>query len=454
MTITFSSPSDHRFVETLTDAVGDGITVLDTELKIVYQNKAVRAVYGDGIGRTCFQAYRNLEEPCEHCLVLDVLKDGKIRHGIQDIRLGNGETLIVEFNSAPLKDSDGHIVGAIEVARNVTEHVRLQEECRILRREMVRQAQFEHIVTQSRKMKAVFRLIERVASTTSTVVICGESGTGKELVARAIHANSDRREKPFISVNCGAIPENLLESELFGHVKGSFTGAIKNQLGLVEAANHGTLFLDEVGELSPAFQVKLLRFLQNGEAKRVGDTQTRNFDVRIISATNRDLEQAVKEGGFREDLYFRLCVIPITLPSLKDRREDIPMLVNHFLHRLCDEHSRNVTGISPAALKLLLDYSWPGNIRELENAMAYAVHLTDEGRPLGVEQLPPRITGSPEQPEGMEAIGSVDAYIRRAISLLQADHTEEQIARILGFSRKSLWEKRKRLTMPKPAKAV
>lgn len=444
----------HNFVETLTDAVGDGITVLDRELRIVYQNKVVRRVYGDGIGQTCFTAYRHLQEPCEHCLVLDVLKDGKIRRGIQDIRLASGDTLIVEFNSAPLKDPGGNIIGAIEVARDVTGQFRLQEECRVLRREMVRQAQFENIVTQSRKMKAVFRLIERVAATTSAVVIRGESGTGKELVARAIHANSDRREKPFVSVNCGAIPENLLESELFGHVKGAFTGAINNQIGLVETANHGTLFLDEVGELSSAFQVKLLRFLQDGEAKRVGDAQTRKFDVRIISATNRDLEQAVKGGLFREDLYFRLSVIPITLPSLKDRREDIPMLVNHFLHRLCDEHSRNVTGVSPQALKLLLDYSWPGNIRELENAIAYAVHLTDEDWPIGVEQLPPRISVLSELPEGSEEIGSIDAYTRRAITLLQADHTEEQIARILGFSRKSLWEKRKRLNLPKTSKVI
>ena len=449
-----SSPFNHEFVEALTDAVGDGITVLGTDLKIVYQNRVVKALYGDRVGEKCFVAYRNLEEPCDHCLVLDVLKDGKIRSGIQDVRLANGEILIVEFSSAPLRDSDGNITGAVEVVRDVTRQVRLQEECRTLRREMVRQAQFENIVTQSRKMKVIFRLIERVAATMSTVLITGESGTGKELIARAIHANSDRREKPFVSINCGAIPENLLESELFGHVRGAFTGAVKDQVGLLETADNGTLFLDEVGEISPAFQVKLLRFLQHGEARRVGDTRTRKFDARIISATNKDLERAVKEGIFREDLYFRLSVIPISLPPLRDRREDIPMLVNHLLQRLCDEHSRNITGISPKALKLLLDYSWPGNVRELENAMAYAIHLTDEGQPIGVDQLPPKIVGAPELHERMEEIGSVDAYTKRAILALQADHTEEQIAGILGFSRKSIWEKRKRLGIARPSKAV
>jgi two-component system, NtrC family, response regulator HydG len=450
-----SGPLDESFVRALTDAIGDGITVIDPSLRILYQNRILASVYGDRVGQHCFKAYRNLDEPCGDCLVVDVLKDGRPRNGIRDVRLATGDVLFIEFSSAPLRDAAGKITGAVEVARDVTSQMRLQEECRTLRREMVRRAQFENIITQSRKMKTIFRLIERVAATTSSVAIYGESGTGKELIARAIHANSDRRDKPFIGVNCGAIPENLLESELFGHVKGAFTGAIRDRIGLVETAEHGTLFLDEVGEISPAFQVKLLRFLQEGEARRVGDAKARKFDVRIISASNRNLEQAVKDGAFREDLFFRLSVIPIALPALRERREDIPMLVNHFLHQLCDEHSRNITGISPKALKLLLEYSWPGNIRELENAIEYAIHLTDEGRPMEVEQLPAKIartqdTRGEADPPG--APDSVDAYTRKAILSLQADHTEAQIAGILGFSRKSLWERRKRLDLPRPGK--
>ena len=269
----FSGSFDDKFINALTDAIGDGIAVLDPSLKILYQNKTLKDTFGDNIGKYCYKAYRNLKEPCDNCLILEVLKDGHARKGIQDIRLATGDVLFVEFSSAPLRNPQGEIVGAVEVARNVTDQIRLQEECCTLRREMVRRAQFENIITQSRKMKSIFRLIERVAATTSAVAIYGESGTGKELIARAIHANSDRRDKPFISVNCGALPENLLESELFGHVKGAFTGAIRDRIGLVDTANGGTLFLDEVGEISPAFQVKLLRFLQEGEARRVGDAK-------------------------------------------------------------------------------------------------------------------------------------------------------------------------------------
>jgi two-component system, NtrC family, response regulator HydG len=443
---------NQRLVEALTDVIGDGVTVLDTKFRVVYQNRAVKDLFGDKAGQLCFAAYRNREVPCDYCLVRDVLLDGKSRKGMQDVRLENGDVLIVEYSSAALRDHDGNIVGAVEVVRDVTGQVRLQEECRTLRREIVKQAQFENIVTQSPKMKTVFRLIERVAATASPIAIYGESGTGKELVARAIHANSERREGPFVSVNCAAIPENLMESELFGHVKGAFTGALRDRVGLIETADKGTLFLDEIGEVSPAFQVKLLRFLQDGEVRRVGDSRTRRFNVRVVSATNRDLEESVKSGAFREDLFFRLAVIPISLPPLRERCEDIPMLVNHFLQRICDEHRRNVTGISPSALKALLDYSWPGNIRELENAMAYAVHVSEEGQPLRIEHFPPRITGASQPQERPGKIGSIDEYTKATILALQSDHTEEQIAQILGCSRKSIWERRRRFQIPRPPK--
>ena len=194
-----------------------------------------------------------------------------------------------------------------------------------------------------------------------------------------------------MTVNCGAIPENLLESELFGHVRGAFTGAVRDHQGLLEAADGGTLFLDEIGEIPPAAQVKLLRFLQEGESRRVGDTKVRKFDVRIIAATNRNLEEAVRDGSFREDLFFRLNVIPIFLPPLRERKEDIPPLAAHLLQRLCDAHSRNVTGLSSEALRAFMNYRWPGNVREMENVIEYALHLTDEGNPIRPEQLPPKL---------------------------------------------------------------
>jgi len=288
-----------------------------------------------------------------------------------------------------------------------------------------------------------------VASTMSSVLITGESGTGKELIARAIVFNSDRKEKPFVTVNCGAIPENLLESELFGHVRGSFTGAVKDHKGLIETADGGTLFLDEVGEIPLPVQVKLLRFLQEGECRRVGDTRVQKFDVRIISATNRNLEEAVRDGVFRQDLFFRLNVIPIFLPPLRERKEDIPPLATHLLHRLCDAHSRNVTGISSQVLKAFMAYPWPGNVREMENVIEYALHLTDEGKPIRPEQLPPNLLGNKDTSWSPKDFVSIEEYTKQSILILQRDHSEEQIADILGISRKNLWEKRKRWGLPR-----
>jgi transcriptional regulator with PAS, ATPase and Fis domain len=285
------------------------------------------------------------------------------------------------------------------------------------------------------------------------VLITGESGTGKELIARAIVFNSPRKDHPFETVNCGAIPENLLESELFGHVRGAFTGAIRDHQGLIETADGGTLFLDEVGEIPPQVQVKLLRFLQEGESRRVGDTRVRKCDVRIIAATNRNLDEAIRDGLFREDLFFRLNVIPIHLPPLRERKEDIAPLAAHLLQRLCDAHGRNVTGISSRALRAFMDYRWPGNVREMENVIEYGLHLTDDGRAIGPEQLPPKLLAQRDGSFGPRDFVSVEEYARQSILALQADHSEEQIADILGISRKNLWEKRKRWNIPRPGKA-
>lgn len=436
------------------NTVSDAITVIDKDLKIIFQNEATQQSFGSKIGEQCFAAYRGRKEPCENCIVLDVIRDGQPRRALRDVHLPDGNIMWMEVFSGPFRDGEGNIIGAVEVVRNVTDQIRLSEECVTLRREMERQAQFENIVTQSKRMKAIFRLIERVASTASTVLITGESGTGKELIARAILSNSDRKDRPFVTVNCGAIPENLLESELFGHVRGSFTGAVKDHMGLIETADGGTLFLDEVGEIPLPVQVKLLRFLQEGEIRRVGDTKVRRFDARIISATNRNLEAAARDGLFREDLYFRLSVIPIALPPLRERREDIPPLATHLLQRLCDAGSRNVTGISSEALKALMDYPWPGNVRELENMIEYALHLTDDGEPIRPEQLPAKLSGRTDVPGRPEGFVSIEEYTKQSILALEGDHSEEQIAEILGISRKNLWEKRKRWVLPRQEKSI
>jgi two-component system response regulator PilR (NtrC family) len=264
------------------------------------------------------------------------------------------------------------------IIKNALEKKHLQKE-NILLKQVVRDRYvFDNIIGQSPKMLALYDLLEKVAPTKTNVLITGESGTGKELVAKAIHFNSPRKEKPFVTLNCGAIPEALIESELFGHMKGAFTDAIATKKGLFEMADEGTIFLDEISELPLMMQVKLLRVLQNREFKRVGGTEDIHVDVRIIAATNKDLEKAVKEKRFREDLYYRLNVIQIKLPSLRERREDIPVLAAHFLKRYSEELNKNISGISPEALHLFLNYEYPGNVRELQNIIERAVALGTE----------------------------------------------------------------------------
>jgi DNA-binding NtrC family response regulator len=247
-----------------------------------------------------------------------------------------------------------------------------------LKREVSARYSFENIIGSSPPMQNVYRLIARCAPTNSTAMLRGESGTGKELIARAIHFNSLRKDKPFVTVDCASLSENLLESELFGHVKGSFTGAVTNKKGLLEAANDGTLFLDEIGNISMPTQAKLLRFIQEKEFKAVGDTQTRSVNIRLITATNKDLEGMVAEGTFRDDLYYRINIFPIEIPPLRERRDDIPALAFHFLNQFSKEMDRKITEFSPGAMNLLMNHDWPGNVRELENVVHRAVILTSD----------------------------------------------------------------------------
>jgi two-component system response regulator PilR (NtrC family) len=261
------------------------------------------------------------------------------------------------------------------IIRNALEKRALEKENILLKRLVETKFSFDNIIGQSPKMLAIYELMEKVAPTKTNILITGESGTGKELVAKAIHFNSPRREKAFVTVNCGAIPENLLESELFGHMKGAFTGAMYNKRGLFEVADDGSIFLDEVGELPLSMQVKLLRILQDKEFTRVGGTESIKVDVRIISASNKDLEEAVREKKFREDLYYRLNVIQIKLPLLRERREDIALLTEHFIKKYAQELDKNIREISPDAMKVLLHYDYPGNVRELQNIIERALAL-------------------------------------------------------------------------------
>ena len=276
--------------------------------------------------------------------------------------------------------------------QEVSESLKWKKEAGYLRRELRRLTGLDNIVGQSPKMRAIFDLIQTVAPQSSRVLITGESGTGKELVARAIHENSSRSQAPFITINCGAFPETLLESELFGYMKGSFTGANENRQGLFQAAHGGALFMDEIGNMSLTMQVKLYRVLQEGKVRPIGSTEESDVDVRIIAATNKDFEKEIAEGRFREDLYYRLSVIPIQVPALRERREDIPLLARHFLELFRKAMEKPIEGISPEAMSRLESYDWPGNVRELENTMERAVAL-ETGRLISLAVLPDRIAG-------------------------------------------------------------
>jgi len=309
----------------------------------------------------------------------------------------------------------------------------------LLKRALRTQHQFSNIIGTSSPMLAVFQLIETIASTGSTVLITGESGTGKELIARAIHVNSPRRERPFVAVNCGALSETLLDSELFGHMRGAFTGADSNKKGLLEVAEKGTIFLDEIGEMSPVVQVKLLRVLQERKFRRLGGTEEIDADIRILAATNRDLTRMVAEGTFREDLFYRINVIPLRVPPLRERQEDVPLLAEHFVARFAEQMGKPVTGISGGALTLLKQYGWPGNIRELENAMERAVAL--ERTPMILpDSLPEQLNRTPTDappPSPADAFPDAGFDLERHVQDIEREYIAEALRRAGGVKVKA-----------------
>ena len=343
------------------------------------------------------------------------------------------------------------------VVRKAVEVYRLRQENHLLRKAVREQYHLEQLVGNSEPIRQVLDFVRKVADSDSTVMIEGESGTGKELVARMLHFNSLRKDRPLVPVNCGAIPENLLESELFGHEKGAFTGATHTRMGRFEMANGGTIFLDEIGEMSLPLQVKLLRVLQEREFERVGGNRTIHVDVRIVAATNQDLEKLVEEKRFRQDLFYRLNVIPIVIPPLRERRSDIPLLIDHFLNRFNRAKQTRVTGLQPEALRLLTEYDWPGNIRELENMIERLVVLKKEGL-LGVADLPEKIyrrpVAAPELTErfirfnedGINLSREVEQYENQLIveALRKANGVTTRAAQLLHLNRTTLVEKLKR----------
>jgi two-component system response regulator PilR (NtrC family) len=349
-----------------------------------------------------------------------------------------------DYISKPFQIEDLRVV-----IRNALEARRLRQENSQLRRSLEEKYSFGEMIGRSPEIIEIFHLISRVAPTKANVLIMGESGTGKELIAKAIHHRSLRADKPFVTVNCTAIPETLLESELFGHVKGAFTGAIANKPGLVEAAHGGTLFLDEVGEIPLSIQAKLLRFLQEREFRRVGGNEGRRVDVRVLAASNRNLENEMEEGRFREDLYYRLNVIRIKIPPLREREEDIPLLVDHFLMKFAHEQGKDIRKVSSLAMRVLCSYAYPGNVRELENTIERCVTL-EQSDQLTAEHLPAKLieqaesVGSPSlldiPPDGIDLNRATDEverkYISRALKITGGNRA--RTARLLGITLRSL----------------
>jgi len=332
------------------------------------------------------------------------------------------------------------------ISRSLSEKA-LKQELIFRREEMDKSFDFGNILGKSKGMKDIFKVVKQIADSKSTVLIMGESGTGKELISRAIHYNSNRKNYPFVTINCAAIPETLIESELFGHEKGAFTNAIEKKLGRFEVAHQGTLFLDEIGELSLTTQAKILRFLEEKEFNRVGGSKTIKVDVRLITATNKDLNQMIKKGGFREDLYYRINVVPIVIPPLRERKEDIPILIDHFINKFDLENNKNVKGINKEALEFLMQYEWPGNVRELENLIERVIALTSNEY-IPANELPysfkniPKINGLKESVlDGKVSFLQAEEEFEKEVildALKKTNYIQSHAAEILGISRRIL----------------
>ena len=357
---------------------------------------------------------------------------GTIENAVEAMKAGASDFLLKPFDLE-------HLTAVVNKALEIRS---LREENRALKEELGRKYQWDNIVGRSPAMQQIFATIMRVAPTRATVLLAGESGVGKDLIARAIHFHSPRKDRPFVKINCTALPENLMESELFGYEKGAFTGATTSKPGKFEQADSGTVMLDEIGDVPANIQVKLLRVLQEREFERLGSNKTLHIDVRVIAATNRDLRVALEEGTFREDLYYRLNVVPLEIPPLRERKEDIPYLARHFVEKLAPEMGNQVTGITDAAIDKLMQYSWPGNVREIENViersmvMASSDKLDANDIRLDMNLRPRHSNGDLSLPEGMSLDGYEQELIRDALK--RASGNKSQAARLLGLTRNAL----------------
>jgi len=431
-------------LEAIFRSVQDVILTVDQQMRIIAANDATARLLDLDCQTIIGQQLDNLlpasYAPCVTVLQETLQTKEVIReYRIEWINKQHGNQVVV-LNTAPLLDGNNNFVGAVLTIRDIT---RLA----ILERELRQRYEFHKIIGKSKKMQDIYGLAEILADTESTVLITGESGTGKELVAEAIHYSGSRALKPLVKVNCSALAESLLESELFGHVKGAFTGAVRDKVGRFEMANNGTIVLDEIGDISPLIQIKLLRVLQNKEFERVGDSAPIRADVRIIASTNCDLREKTRLGKFREDLYYRLKVVEISLPPLRERLDDIPLLVEHFCRIFGRKLSKHIEGITDEVLSLLMSYRWPGNVRELEHALEHAFVLCP-GHTITSEFLPREIRE--KAPAHGHFLANPHARMPQNImaALAQTGWNKARAARLLGMSRQTLYRKLIELNLP------
>jgi PAS domain S-box-containing protein len=424
------------------DSIADGVFTVDMEFRITSMNRAASEILGIGemeaLGKLCFEVFH--ANICEHsCALKETMATGRnvINRTIYIVN-SRGERVPISVSTALLKDEKGAIIGGVETFRDMTA-------IETLRKEIEAAYTFEDMVSKNREMREIFGILPDIAASDSSVIIEGPSGTGKELIARAVHSLSSRKKKALVVVNCAAVPDNLLESELFGYKAGAFTDAKKDKPGKIALAEGGTLFLDEIGDVSPAIQAKLLRFLQEREYDPLGGIITVKADVRVIAATNRILMEEVKKGGFREDLYYRLSVITLKMPSLSSRREDVPLLAAHFIRKYNALKGKHIEGVSDDAMNILMNYDYPGNIRELENIIEHAFILCREPY-IRREHLPRSLMRDDIPLDAAMTLADMERiYIMRALDKNGGNRTKA--AADLDIDASTLWRKMKKYSL-------
>ena len=439
--------------EIILESISDGVFTVDHNWRIMSFNRAAEQITGtpreEAIGRFCWEVFRS--NMCEgDCALRRTMKEKKSFVSTSTYIINNRQQKVpIGVSTSPLQNEDGVILGGVETFRDLT----LVEE---LRREITASYVLGDMVSRSDAMQSIFNILPQVAESDSTVLIEGETGTGKGLLASAIHSHSERKDEPFVAINCGALPDALLESELFGYKAGAFTGANKDKPGLFTAAGKGTIFLDEIGDTSAAFQVRLLRVLEEKEFQPLGSVEKCKTRTRIIAATNRDLEKKVADGSFRRDLFYRINIVRFNLPALRDRKEDLPLLVHHFIEKLNHIKGRFITHLSQEAMSLLLAHDFPGNIRELENIIEHGFVLCQEGE-IGREHLPAGLTSSSEDKTVVPAGHIAENLNLAEVELIQdalkrCNYNRLAAAKLLGMHKSTLFRKLKKYQIELPGR--